>query len=225
MRPVGAGSRAGADHSDGCGRRRHPSGGVVRASADRASRERADGVARDSSPPWCSRLSTSPEVAALLPRLLTDAAAGNYQGLFALAFSRDSAEGRDERRHVPVDRVRRRPARITPDDIARETAERFIGTTMFDTQMQAVRVLAARIGAGRLLRTSRLGSAGADLLRRRRSRHAAVLGRAGRVAPSAFEHFVVPGAGHITFMRGCVPEMVATIPGERARRRPRRHAA
>ena len=24
-------------------------------------------------------------------------------------------------------------------------------------------------------------------------------------------HFVVPGAGHITFMRGCVPEMVAAF--------------
>ena len=44
----------------------------------------------------------APEVTALLPRLLTDAAAGSYQGLFALAFA---ARAGDERRNVPVGRL------------------------------------------------------------------------------------------------------------------------
>src|SRR6185312_10921726 len=35
----------------------------------------------------------SPEISALLPRLLTDAAAGSYQGLFALAFVSDLPKG------------------------------------------------------------------------------------------------------------------------------------
>lgn len=151
----------------------------------------------------------SPEISALLPRLLTDAAAGQYQGLFALAFSRDMPKGSmSEGMFLSVVCAEDLP-RVTSDDIARESAGRFIGTTMFDTQMQPCAFWPRATITDDYyapVRSDRpvLIFSGAD----------------DPVTPPSWgdhvaehlshaKHFVVPGAGHITLMRGCVPELVA----------------
>jgi pimeloyl-ACP methyl ester carboxylesterase len=152
-----------------------------------------------------------PEVAALLPRLLTDAAAGNYQGLFALAFSRDLPKGgMSDGMFLSVVCAEDLP-RITPDDIARETAAVFIGTVMFDTQMMPCEFWPR-------------GSVADDYYVPVASDRPVLIfsGADDPVTPPSWgeqvashlprsRHFVVPGAGHITFMRGCVPEMVAAF--------------
>jgi pimeloyl-ACP methyl ester carboxylesterase len=152
-----------------------------------------------------------PEVAALLPRLLTDAAAGNYQGLFALAFSRDLPKGgMSDGMFLSVVCAEDLP-RITPDDIARETAAGFIGTVMFDTQMRPCEFWPR-------------GSVADDYYVPVASDRPVLIfsGADDPVTPPSWgeqvashlprsRHFVVPGAGHITFMRGCVPEMVAAF--------------
>jgi pimeloyl-ACP methyl ester carboxylesterase len=153
----------------------------------------------------------SPEISALLPRLLTDAAAGNYQGLFALAFSRDMPKGSlSDGMFLSVVCAEDLP-RITSDDIARESAGSFIGTTMFDTQMKPCafwprgtvtddyyapvtsdRPVLIFSGANDPVTPPSWGDHVAEHL-------------------SRAKHFVVPGAGHITLMRGCVPELVAAF--------------
>ena len=70
--------------------------------------------------------------------------AGNFQGLFALAFSRDLPKGAmSEGMFLSVVCAEDMP-RISPDDIARETDGRFIGTRDVRHADEAVRVLAAR---------------------------------------------------------------------------------
>ena len=70
---------------------------------------------------------TGAEITALLPQLLTDAAAGNYQGMFALAFAADLPKGAmSEGMFLSVVCSEDMP-HISPDDIARETAGRFVG--------------------------------------------------------------------------------------------------
>ena len=153
----------------------------------------------------------SPEVSALLPLLLTNAASGDYQGLFALAFSRDLPKGSmSEGMFLSVVCAEDLP-RITADDIERESAGRFIGTTMFDTQLSpcafwprgtvtddyyapvsSVRPVLLFSGADDPVTPPSWGDHVAEHL------------------PHA-KHFVVPGAGHITLTRGCVPELVATF--------------
>jgi pimeloyl-ACP methyl ester carboxylesterase len=153
----------------------------------------------------------SPEISALLPRLLTDAAAGNYQGLFALAFSRDMPKGSlSDGMFLSVVCAEDLP-RITSDDIARESAGSFIGTAMFDTQVKPCafwprgivtddyyapvtsdRPVLIFSGANDPVTPPSWGDHVAEHL-------------------SRAKHFVVPGAGHITLMRGCVPELVAAF--------------
>jgi len=153
----------------------------------------------------------SPDVAALLPRLLTDAAAGNFQGLFALAFSQDLPKGAmSEGMFLSVVCAEDLP-RISPDDIARESSGRFIGAAMFETRMKPCEFWPS-------------GSIGADYYAPVTSSKPVLVfsGADDPVTPPTWgdevvrhlpnaRHIVVPGAGHITITRGCVPELVGTF--------------
>jgi pimeloyl-ACP methyl ester carboxylesterase len=150
----------------------------------------------------------SPEITALLPQLLTDAARGNFQGLFALAFSTDLPKGAmSEGLFLSVVCAEDMP-RISADDIARETAGRFIGSAMFDTRMQPCAFWPK-------------GEVAADYYEPVRSALPVLIfsGEDDPVTPPSWgehvaqtlpnsRHVVVPGAGHITLMRGCVAELV-----------------
>ena len=69
-------------------------------------------------------------------RLITDAAAGNYQGLLALAFSRELPKGAmSEGMFLSVVCAEDMP-RIQPGEIAAEAKGRFLGTVFFDTRMK-----------------------------------------------------------------------------------------
>jgi pimeloyl-ACP methyl ester carboxylesterase len=153
----------------------------------------------------------SPEISALLPRLLTDAAAGSYQGLFALAFSRELPKGAmSEGMFLSVVCAEDLP-RVNADDIVRESAGSFIGTTIFDTQMKPCAFWPrgivtddyyAPVTSDRPVLL--LSGANDPVTPPSWGDHvAAQLSRA--------RHFVVPGAGHITLMRGCVPDLVAAF--------------
>lgn len=153
----------------------------------------------------------SPEVASLLPRLLTDAAAGNFQGLLALAYSRNMPKGAmSDGMFLSVVCAEDVP-RITADDIERESADRFIGTALFDTQLQPCAfwprgTVTDDYYAPVTADCPVLLLSGADdpVTPPMWAEHvAASLPRA--------KHLVVPGAGHITLTRGCVPQLVATF--------------
>jgi pimeloyl-ACP methyl ester carboxylesterase len=153
----------------------------------------------------------SPEVSALLPRLLTDAAAGQYQALFALAFARDMPKGSmSDGMFLSVVCAEDIP-RVTPEDVARESAGGFIGTTMFDTQMKPCAFWPR-------------GTVTDDYYAPVRSDRPVLIfsGADDPVTPPSWgdhvaehlshaKHFVVPGAGHITLTRGCVPAMVGAF--------------
>jgi len=77
-----------------------------------------------------------PTITSLLPQLITDAALGNYQGLLALAFSRDMPKGAmSEGMFLSVVCAEDMP-RIHPVEIAREAKGRFLGTAFIDTKMK-----------------------------------------------------------------------------------------
>jgi pimeloyl-ACP methyl ester carboxylesterase len=153
----------------------------------------------------------SPEITALLPQLLTDAATGNFQGLFALAFSTELPKGAmSEGLFLSVVCAEDMP-RISQDDIARETAGRFIGSAMFDTRMKPCEFWPK-------------GSVPADYYAPVASSKPVLLfsGEDDPVTPPSWgehvkatlsnsRHIVVPGAGHITLMRGCVRDLVGTF--------------
>jgi pimeloyl-ACP methyl ester carboxylesterase len=159
---------------------------------------------------WCFRALYVPEVASLLPRVLTDASAGNYQGLLALAFA--SAPEGDKRdmaigMHLSVVCAEDIP-RITPADRVAADAGGFLGAAMFDAQYSACSFwprgdvpesfYAPIVSARPVLILS-----GADdpVTPPTWGEH---------VAPhlTNAKHIVVPGAGHITLTRGCVPAIV-----------------
>lgn len=151
-----------------------------------------------------------PEVASLLPRVLTDAAAGDYQGLLALGFS--SAPEGDKRdmaigMHLSVVCAEDLP-RITPADRAVADASGFLGAAMFDAQYAACAFWPrgtlpddyyAPVSSTRPV----LILSGADdpVTPPTWGEHVAPFLPASR-------HIVVPGAGHITLTRGCVPQLV-----------------
>ena len=163
----------------------------------------------------------SPEISALLPRLLTDAAAGHYQGLFALAFSRDLPKGAmSDGMFLSVVCAEDLP-RMTADDIARESSGRFIGQTMFETQLKPCAFWPR-------------GTVTDDYYAPVTSNRPTLIfsGANDPVTPPSWgdhvaehlphaKHFVVPGAGHITLMRGCVPELVGVVSRHRFRGSPR----
>ncbi|MGE0816096.1 MAG: alpha/beta fold hydrolase [Vicinamibacterales bacterium] len=151
-----------------------------------------------------------PEMASLLPRLLTDAAAGNYQGLLAAAFQgapegdkRDMALGM----HLSVTCAEDIP-RITPEARAAADAAGFLGAAMFDAQYGACRFWPAGeipdsyyapVASDRPV----LILSGAD-----DPVTPPIWGdRVARHLPHA-KHLVVPGAGHGTTGRGCVPVLM-----------------
>lgn len=153
----------------------------------------------------------SPEVTALLPQLLTDAAAGNYQGMFALAFSADLPKGAmSEGMFLSVVCAEDMP-HISADDIARETAGRFVGGAMFETRMK-------------LCDFWPKGQVDDDFYAPATSSKPVLLlsGEDDPVTPPSWgervarslpnsRHIVVPGAGHITLMRGCVRDLVGHV--------------
>ena len=153
----------------------------------------------------------APEVTALLPQLLVDAVNGNFQGLLALAYSADLPKGAmSEGMFLSVVCAEDMP-RITPDDIARETKGNFIGSTMFDTRMKPCEFWPRGAVADDYY--TPVSSAKPGLI---------FSGENDPVTPPSWgehvsetlpnsRHVIVPGAGHITLLRGCVPQLVATF--------------
>lgn len=150
-----------------------------------------------------------PELASLLPRVLTEAAAGRYEGLLALGFS--SPPAGDERdlafgMHLSV---------VCAEDLPRiSAAERvtagggFLGTAMFDAQYAACSFWpTGDVPEGYYAPVTSsvpvLILSGAD-------DPVTPPTWGDHVAPhlSKSKHIVVPGAGHITLMRGCVATIV-----------------
>lgn len=150
----------------------------------------------------------TPEITALLPQLLTDASRGNFQGMFALAFSADLPKGAmSEGMFLSVVCAEDMP-RISADDIARETAGRFIGSTMFDSRMKPCEFWPK-------------GAVSDDYYEPVTSSKPVLIfsGENDPVTPPTWgehvarslpnsRHIIVPGAGHITLMRGCVRDLV-----------------
>ena len=125
----------------------------------------------------------SPEVAALLPRLLDRCGGRQRPGTAGAGIHARHAQGRDERRPVPVRRLRRGPAAHRGRRHRARDRRPLHGEDDVRHADEAVRVLAARRRAGRLLRAGHVGEAGAAVLGRERPGDAAVLGRARREAP------------------------------------------
>lgn len=155
----------------------------------------------------------SPEVASLLPRVLTEAAAGRYEGLLALAFqgapegdARDMALGM----HLSIVCAEDIP-RITPEMKAEAANAGFLGAAMFDAQYGACEFWP--VGA---LPESYYAPVTSD-------RPVLVLsGSDDPVTPPVWgdrvagrlrnaKHIIVPGAGHNTLTRGCVPTLMQTF--------------
>jgi pimeloyl-ACP methyl ester carboxylesterase len=155
----------------------------------------------------------SPEVASLLPRVLTEAAAGRYEGLLALAFS--SAPQGDKRdmaigMHLSVVCAEDIP-RISNTDRDRAASLGFLGAALFEAQYEACGFwprgeVPADYYAPVVSDVPVLVFSGAD----------------DPITPPAWgehvvptlsrsKHIVVPGAGHITLTRGCVPQLVSAF--------------
>ncbi|MGE3958700.1 MAG: alpha/beta hydrolase [Vicinamibacterales bacterium] len=153
----------------------------------------------------------SPEITALLPQLLTDASTGDFRGLLALAFSTDLPKGAmSQGLFLSVVCAEDLP-RISPEDIARETAGRFIGSAMFETQVKPCEFWPK-------------GLVSSDFYEPVQSTVPVLLfsGENDPVTPPSWgehvraslpnsRHIVVPGAGHITLTRGCVATLVGAF--------------
>lgn len=156
-----------------------------------------------------------PEVASLLPRVLTEAAAGRYEGLLALAFqgapegdARDMALGM----HLSVVCAEDIP-RITPEAKAEAAAAGFLGAAMFDVQYAACEFWPvgpipdsyyAPVVSGRPV----LVLSGADDPVTPPVWGERVAGQLGNA-----RHIVVPGAGH-GVAHGCVPMLMSRFLSE-----------
>jgi pimeloyl-ACP methyl ester carboxylesterase len=150
----------------------------------------------------------SPEVTALLPQLLTDAAHGAFHGLLALAYAADLPKGAmSEGMFLSVVCAEDLP-RISAEDITRETSGRFIGASMFETRMKPCEFWPK-------------GLVDADYYAPVTSSKPVLIfsGEDDPVTPPSWgehvkaslpngRHVIVPGAGHITLMRGCVRDLV-----------------
>lgn len=153
----------------------------------------------------------TPEVTALLPRLLTDAADGRFEGLFALAFAQDLPKGAmSDGMFLSVVCAEDMP-RITQEDINREARGRFIGSAMFDTRMQPCAFWPRGVVDDGYY--TPVASAVPTLIFSGEDDPAAPPSWGAHVAEhlSRARHLVVPGAGHITLTRGCVPQLVAAF--------------
>jgi len=149
-----------------------------------------------------------PTITSLLPRLITDAAQGNYQGLLALAFSTDLPKGAmSEGMFLSVVCAEDVP-RIRADDIAREAKGRFLGTAFFDTRMKPCEFWPR-------------GTVTEGFYQPVVSNKPVFIlsGADDPITPPSWgdyvaqhltnsKHFVVPGAGHGSTPRGCVPQLI-----------------
>ena len=150
-----------------------------------------------------------PTITSLLPRLITDAAQGNYQGLLTLAFSRDLPKGAmSEGMFLSVVCAEDMP-RIQPDEIVRESKDRFLGTAFFDTRMKPCEFWPK-------------GAVTEDFYQPVVSSKPVLIlsGADDPVTPPSWgdhvaqslknsKHFIVPGGGHGNTPHGCVPQLVA----------------
>lgn len=153
----------------------------------------------------------SPEIASLLPRVLADASAGNYQGLFALAFQgapegdkRDMALGM----HLSITCAEDIP-RITPEAKAAADAAGFLGSAMFEVQYSACSfwprgdIPESYYAPVRSEKPVLILSGADDPVT------PPIWGdKVAKDLPNS-KHIVVPGAGHNTLARGCVPMLMA----------------
>jgi pimeloyl-ACP methyl ester carboxylesterase len=149
-----------------------------------------------------------PTVTSLLPRLITDAANGNYQGLLTLGFARDLPKGAmSEGMFLSVVCAEDMP-RLTGQEIRREAEGRFLGTAFFDTRMKPCEFWPK-------------GAVSEDFYEPVTSAKPVLIlsGADDPITPPVWgdhvaqnlknsRHFVVPGAGHITTLRGCVPQLI-----------------
>ena len=150
----------------------------------------------------------SPEVAALLPQLLTDASTGNFQGILALAFASDLPKGAmSEGMFLSVVCAEDMP-RISESDIDRAASEGFLGRGMFDTRMKACDFWPK-------------GPVADDYYTPVTSAKPVLIfsGQNDPVTPPSWgeqvaatlsnsRHVIVPGSGHIALPRGCVQDLV-----------------
>ncbi len=151
----------------------------------------------------------SPTVSSLLPSLIEDAAAGDYQGLFALAFGNERlAETISPGMFLSVVCAEDMP-RIAGDDITAETRNTFYGTTMFETRMKACEFWprgevdpafyqAVSSAVPVLIFSGELDPVTPPVWGQAVARHLA-----------NSRHIVVPGAGHGTTASGCVPKLTS----------------
>ena len=149
-----------------------------------------------------------PVVTSLLPQLITDAAQGNYQGLLALAFSRELPKGAmSEGMFLSVVCSEDMP-RIHPDEIQNEAKGRFMGTAFFDTRMKPCEFWPR-------------GTVSEDFYQPVVSAKPVAIfsGADDPITPPSWgeevarsltnsKHFIVPGAGHGSTSRGCVPQII-----------------
>jgi pimeloyl-ACP methyl ester carboxylesterase len=150
-----------------------------------------------------------PTITSLLPRLITDAAQGNYQGLLALGFATDLPKGAmSEGMFLSVVCAEDMP-RIHADEVAREAKGRFLGTTFFDTKMKPCEFWPR-------------GTVAEDFYEPVVSTKPVLVfsGADDPITPPSWghhvaqyfknsKHFVVPGAGHGSTSHGCVPQLIS----------------
>ena len=150
----------------------------------------------------------TPEITALLPQLLTDASHGNVQGLFALAFAGDLPKGAmSEGMFLSVVCAEDMP-RISAEDIDTEAAGRFIGRTMFDTRMKPCAFWPKGVVTDDYY--APVSSPKPVLIFSGENDPVTPPSWGQHVAESLpnSTHVIVPGAGHIALMRGCVRDLV-----------------
>jgi pimeloyl-ACP methyl ester carboxylesterase len=139
---------------------------------------------------------------------LFDASQGNYQGLLALGFSSDLPKNAmSEGMFLSVVCAEDVP-RIHPDEIALEAKGRFLGTSFFDTRMKPCEFWPK-------------GAVTEDFYRPVVSSKPVLIlsGADDPITPPSWgdhvaqylknsKHIVVPGAGHGSTARGCVPQLI-----------------
>ena len=149
-----------------------------------------------------------PTITSLLPRLITDAAQGNYQGILTLGFSSDLPKGAmSEGMFLSVVCAEDLP-RIQPGEIASQAQGKFLGTAFYDTRMKPCEFWPK-------------GAVSEDFYQPVVSNKPVLIfsGADDPITPPSWgdevaqhltnsKHFIVPGAGHGSTPRGCVPELI-----------------
>ncbi|MEZ5355592.1 MAG: alpha/beta hydrolase [Bryobacteraceae bacterium] len=151
----------------------------------------------------------APATASLLPRLIEDAAGGNFEGLLALAFMGEASSdtGMSQGMFLSVACAEDMP-RIQPADVAASAAGTFLGDAMFRTRMKACEFWP-------------VGKVPPEYYQPVVSDKPTLVlsGRLDPVTPPAWgegvakhlsnsRHIVVPGAGHGASSAGCVPKLI-----------------